>query len=348
MAERARRRSLDKFLILGGGFATDRGMRKMAEPFGPMAIAYNSEISSDPKNPHRYRQQATFVDRATRIGRAVILPHSAGIQSWGETQDLLENRGFFDSRENTQRLFLIAASPVGLFRNVKEKAAFVVNYTRLIMSPTAKGIDALTAFPPELVTDAELQSFLSKWQQTNPTVETIAMPRQVNGRASLPLGSELARKLTENDIALENAVTSGNRRDVLRVIKQRGKIAKERIQQIFDGEDRPDHTATQVKVPFNTMVANALPILRRMFAGQAEADIRYLVEQGGEVVLVHFLYDKVASLKASLRLRDDLAKEGKHIKVVIFDRFGHTGLALDHEAYANGIKGLLTPQEQIL
>jgi len=340
------------FLILGGSLASNRGMQKMAEPFIRIVGAdhvrvYNSEISFDKPNPGRYAQQAKFSIDQLRQGRdQVILTDNTGLQSYGRM--LKKERKIvngFRPGDNAEKMTIIASEPLLFnrgFRGARERAALVVNSIRRQTNPTVLGIDAVTAFPPVGITDQQIQEHLGEWQRTHPSVPVMDVPRQSDQRKR---PEAIADALAANDRALVDAVERGNGKDVLKTIEQRGAVAKNEVKDIFAGKDTPSQRKEE-KATRLQMVKSALPLVGRIFSGAARKDIRRLANDGARVVLVHFINDHVSSLDASVRLQEKMARRGKEIEVVVLNRFGNAGSALDHKAYATAVQGLLETKVQ--
>ena len=160
-------------LFISGGQGTYAGISGIKEGLeqqygiGKVEV-FNSVFSKDPQNPNRFEQMADTIQKHAGEGLDIIV-HSLGAAELRKAIEIIKKRdaAFFDVEENTENLHIVLVSPSGFLKDIAGPFRFLARTLRfareqadfgaLSKSNTLiRGIDALTAFPPEGISSSDL------------------------------------------------------------------------------------------------------------------------------------------------------------------------------------------------
>lgn len=160
-------------LFLSGGMGTYAGIRGIKEGLewqygiGKVEV-FNSVFSKDPQNPKRFEQMADNIQEHAKEGLDIVA-HSLGAVELRKAIEIVKTRDktFFDRKENVENLHIILVSPSGFSEEIKGSFRFLARTWRYAREQADfgkaskndslfRGIDVLTAFPPQGISSSDL------------------------------------------------------------------------------------------------------------------------------------------------------------------------------------------------
>lgn len=242
-------------LFISGAMGTNQGISAvrggLEEAYGAEnVVAFNSILSKDKPNPKRFDQMAEFIVQHAKDGLDIVV-HSLGSVELIKAIKKVKKKDekFFDKEENKKNLHIILSSPSGFNKGSLGSARYfkrTVIFNRQegewsILSKSKserRGIDALTAFPPEGIEPqdltASLREALPKLSQYRKDLAKIPL---VEGKGYTSHLSPEYQKVVKDYSAWFQAAIRDKKYDILRSLTAEygGKLRKQ-LKKVFDGE----------------------------------------------------------------------------------------------------------------
>lgn len=331
-------------LFISGAKGTNAGMRGIKEglenQYGIGRVeAFNSVLSSeDPKNPERFEQMADFIQSHAREGLDIVA-YSLGAAELKKAIDIVKKRDgtFFDNKENTQKLHIILISPSGFLKGIDGPFRFLSRTVRFVREEAdigsfskpntlLRGIDALTAFPPDGINQEDLTLAL---REAMPELSQYQENQEDFSAATIPSKEDFAFHLTDDKkkeidtysasmrLAIENRNYSGLRE----LVKAYGEKLRGPLVQVFagsfDNEEKliREETRTSMLSSIGGYIG-LLDVLINGFGGKTMDEIADLSQKGVKVDLVIPEYDTFMKLKDAVSFFNGLstdASSGVHL-----------------------------------
>jgi hypothetical protein len=350
-------------LYISGATGTNAGIRGIKEgleqQYGVGKVeAFNSILNfEDPQNPKRFEQMADFIQSHSRKGLDIIA-HSLGTAELQEVIEVLKKRdkNFFDKKENVENLHIILISPSGFSKGIDGPLIYLsrlIRYARsqvdlgLELNSPHRGIDALTAFPPEGITSEDLAVALRK-----------AMPELSQLKADFPV--ETLPLVTERDYSdkltdfekeqiktysdmMKIAIASQNYDGLRHLIIKYGENLKEPLKQVYAGsfESADAQAIKEIHETVLGYIGGYMGILRVAVDGFGSEPMKEIAKLQKKGVTVYFIvpeYDIILPLNEAIEFFDGSEDASSHIKIA--EGVAHAFPALQKNRFGEMVKDL--------
>lgn len=226
-------RSETAYLAIAGGLGANHGMVEIANAFRSVTGSqnvrvFNSEMSMDPVNPERYRQQSQFIKSNIESGRNVeVVTHSIGdIEACRDIALILDqDPEFFDNPANAKKLTVSINAAGGLERSRWDQVKFAVNYFRL-GGPRNRAINTATAFPPRNIASDEFADGVRMIFDKSKPSDVPVIPFEPQDDRHAHLDPEKTTLLDKIDARLKKNIEKGRRWRARRNLRQRSSLLK--------------------------------------------------------------------------------------------------------------------------
>ena len=349
-------------LFIAGGMGTYKGISDikagLKEAYGLENVTvFNSILSSDPQNPKRFKQMADVV--MNNIDKGVhIIVHSLGASEARKMIKQIKRKDpeFFNNPYNIENLHITLVSPASIkgvagpfrflaktWRFAREQAETPISKKRTLL----RGIDSLTAFPPQNIPDAELtQAMRDAFGKLSQYEEGVIEGEDVvlfNPEFTYfnKLDDKKKEDLETHDKKLKLAIDSKNYVNLRKLVAERGELLRQPLADVFAGKfkdtsgesaDDPILEATRATMGgyidlFNTLVSaiSNLPL----------KEMEELQRRGVRVNFVVPEYDIWKSTEEARRFFNSLEKAKGN--VVVAERGAHAYLALQPKLFSKTV-----------
>lgn len=293
-------------LFLSGAMVTNAGIagikRGLEVEYGVGKVdAFNSILNlEDPQNLKRFDQMAEVIQNKAKEGLDIVA-HSLGAAELRRAIKKVTEKDatFFDQKENTENLNIILISPsgfnkgiIGAFKYLERTIRFnraEGSWPLLSKSDTLhRGIDALTAFPPDGIPSEALEQALREGMpelsQYREGVERIPLEEEHENKSFL--SKEQQENVSIYSAKMRLAIESGNYKGLRHLISSYGKILMPEVNKIYEGEFE-SAKAQGLKATKATMGAyiGAIRTLINSFGSTPMKEIANLQKKGVSVYL---------------------------------------------------------------
>jgi hypothetical protein len=242
-------------LFLSPAMGTDAGLRgvkvELGKNYGPDKVTvFNSVLSPDPQNPNRFEQMADIIQTHAKEGLDIVA-HSVGAAELRRAIKKVTERdsAFFDKEENRENLQIFLVSPSGFNKGILGALKYLGRTFKFnreqgnwpIFSKSKslyRGIDALTAFPPEGITSSDLaqamQKAMPKQSQYREGIEKIPLEEERNNISRLSQNQK--EILTIYSKKMQKAIEQKNYAEFRGIVAEYGKIFFSTLNDIYAGE----------------------------------------------------------------------------------------------------------------
>ncbi|MBI2028240.1 MAG: hypothetical protein HYT07_01395 [Candidatus Levybacteria bacterium] len=290
---------------------------------------FNSIFSPDPENPERFNQIAQVIKDNVKGGLDIIA-HSLGASELQRAIRKItsEDEAFFDKKENTEKIKIILFSPSGFNKGIIGRLRYLARTFRFNRAegnwPISKsetlprGIDALTAFPPEGITSEDLENSLRKaipeLSQYREGVERIPSGESKDNVSSLT--EDQFREYRSYSNEMLGAINSKNYEKLRQLIASYGKIFMDSVNKICEGKLRSakEGIAEASKVS----VGGRIELLRTLINATGSSPMKELSKLQQKGVGVYFVfpeYDIFMKLDQAIAFFDGSDEASQHIKI---------------------------------
>ncbi|MBI2613714.1 MAG: hypothetical protein HYW62_02995 [Candidatus Levybacteria bacterium] len=310
-------------LFISGGKGTNAGIRGIKEglekQYGVGRVeAFNSVYNfEDPQNPNRFNEMADFIQEHAKEGLDIVA-HSLGAAELKKAIDKVKarDREFFENEENTKNLHIILIAPSGFLKGIAGPIRFLTRTVRFAREQSPKsntllrGIDALTAFPPEgiapedlIVALREAMPELSQYQKDQKSFSLDAVASKDNFVSHL---SDAQKEEIADYSALIRSAIENRNYDVLRdLVKEYGEKFRKPLAEIYAGsfelEEEPILEATRISI-LSAMggYIGLMNTLIKGFGSKTMEEFADLERKGVKLDLVISEYDVLMRLKEAI------------------------------------------------
>ncbi|MBI4089633.1 MAG: hypothetical protein HY424_02905 [Candidatus Levybacteria bacterium] len=355
-------------LFISGGTGTYAGIRGIEKglevSYGDRKVdVFNSIFSTDPPNPKRFEQMADVIEDCAKDGLDIIA-HSLGAAELKKAIDVVKKRdkAFFENRENTSNIHIVLISPSGFLKGIDGPFRFLsrtIRFSReqadmgaLSKSNTLlRGIDALTAFPPDGIPSEELMLALrkampelSQYMENQKSFSLVTLTSEEGFTSHLSDLQKGEMKIYGESIRL--AIKNRNYEGLRNLVKAYGEKLRKPLAKIHAGSLEPEkkqieETLLEAKNVF-VMIGGYIKLLDTLikgFGSKTMEEIADLEKKGVKVDLVISEYDIFMRLKEAIAFFNGLSNNTSR-KVHLVQGVTHAFPVLRVKGFGEKIKNL--------
>lgn len=334
------------YLAIAGGLGANHGMVEIENAFRSVTGSqhvrvFNSEMSMDPVNRERYRQQSEFIKTNIEAGRNVeVVTHSiVDIEASRDIALILEqDPEFFENSANASKLTVAINAGAGFEQSKWDQVKFAVNYFRL-GGPRNRAINTATAFPAR---NMDAESFANGvrmvFDKRRPT-DIPVIPFEPQDDRYAHLDQDKSTLLDRIDAKLKKNIDKGRRWRARRNLRQRGKLLKGELQDVFDGKHVEGNVVDAPPVSFPHLVGRpeVRSLLQDMHSDILYTTVGYLISKGVNVKLFGFEHDMATTEKSMRRFVEQTASDTNRGEIAIIEMLGHSGLVLQPRYWVDAV-----------
>lgn len=317
-------------LFISGGMGTNAGISGIKEglekQYGVRKVeAFNSVFNfQDPQNPNRFNEMADFIQKHAREGLDIVA-HSLGAAELKKAIDKVKKRdeAFFENEENTKNLHIILIAPSGFLKGIDGPFRFLARTIRFVREQSPKsntllrGIDALTAFPPQDISSSDLalalreaMPELSQYQKDQKSFSLAAVSSKDNFASHLP---DVQKKEIADYSALIRSAIENRNYDGLRVlVKAYGEKLSKPLAEVYAGslELEEKLILEETRMSMLSSIGGYIGLLNTLvkgFGSKTMEEIADLEQKGVKLDLVISEYDIFMRLKDAIAFFNGLS-----------------------------------------
>lgn len=344
-------------LFLSGASAANadiRGIKAgLEKQYGVGKVeAFNSVFNfKDSQNPKRFEQMADFIQSHSKDGLDIVA-HSLGAVELQEAIDVVKKRDktFFDRKENVENLHIVLISPSGFSKNIKSSfedlgRTLYYFYEELGSLPIRnknspyRGIEALTAFPPEGIPSKDLAEALRKampeLSQYDQSVKTVLLEEE--HKYSDNLSADKKEQVKIYSEMMKIAISNGNYDGLRHLVIAYGELLKDPLEQVWAGNF--ESTTAPIAEPTRATMGGYIELMNTIveaFGGKPMREIAQLQAKGVRVDFIVPEYEIIVPLENVIAFFDSPEEAYAHTEVL--EAVAHAWMALQAEATAKVIK----------
>jgi hypothetical protein len=329
-----------------GTYARIRGIYEgLKQAYGEKKVkVFNSILSKDPQDRTRWFKMKQEIQHNIHSGVHLVL-HSLGSSEGRFPLKALRREGFFDKKENVDNMHitLVApASPRGLLAPFRFLSRTIKLAREVGESPISKkyslrrGIDSLTAFPPENMEDAALtqgvRNALDDLSQHRKNLDVI--PFVAEQTYTDRLSVQQKAQVSEYDTLLKLAIHNNDHAAVRKFVAARGELLRKPLEQVdlgnYEASAKPIMEATK------STIGGYIALLRTITSAAFNFPLRemkILQRKGVKVDIIVPEYDM-------FKPADEAALDVGHKNVHVAERSGHAYLPLQAKRFAKSVREL--------
>ena len=323
-------------LFISGGMGTYAGIRGIKEgleqSYGVGKVeVFNSVFSKDPQNPNRFEQMADAIQKHAGEGLDIVA-HSLGAAELRKAIEIVKKRDetFFDRKENAENLHIALVSPSGFSEGIKGPFRFLARTWRFAREQADfgkaskkdtlfRGIDAITAFPPQGISSSDLALALREaMPELSQYREGFTLAPVVDTKESFESHLSLAQK---EDIAIYGeiiraAIENRNYSKLPSLIKTYGEKLRKPLIDVYAGNfesgEAPIQEATRATMGG---YIGLLSTLVEGFGSKPMKELASLRQKGIRVDFVFPEYDVFMRLDEAIAFFEGSGDANSHIKI---------------------------------
>lgn len=342
-------RSNRAYLFISGGLGANHGLVGIEKAFREVTGSrdvkvMNSVVSMDVPNPKRHEEQAIFIKEQLEAGREVeVVTHSLGSLEATRAINLIlkEDAHFFDDSALAGRLTLNYTASSGFDRGAIHEAKFLAKYIALGGSVNT-GINAVTAFPPQNMSNEELADGV-RFIFGKEKPEGMLPFEDTDGNYE-KLPDQIQDLLIVSDAQLKEALEREKKLAARNRLKHRGKIVSGELQKVFDGkyvdvgiEDDTLDIAPSVDFLYLAKQDHVQSSLREMLTKSIYTTTQFMLDKGVHLKVVGLEQDRAITRSSMQYFVDNTATPHNRGEISYVELMGHSGIVLQAGYYVDAI-----------
>lgn len=316
--------------------------------------AFNSIFNfKDPQNPKRFEQMADFIQSHSKEGLDIVA-HSLGAVELQKALDIVKKRDktFFDKKENVENLHIVLISPSGFSEGIKgtfEDLARTLYYFYeelgslpiYYKNSPHRGIEALTAFPPEGIDSNNLAEALRKAMpelsqlKDDSSVKTVSLEKEQKYLDNLSDSKKEQVEIYSNMMKI--AISDGNYDGLRHLVIAYGNLLKDPLEQVWAGNF--ESTTAPVMEATRSTMGGYIELINTLINAFGSKPMERIAQLQAKGVWVDFIipeYDIIFPLKNVINFFDN-PDEG-HAHAVVLEATAHAFISLQADGFGEIIK----------
>lgn len=322
-------------LFIAGAWGTNAGIRGIKEglerSYGVGKVeVFNSIFSTDPQNPNRFEQMADNIQKHVKEGLDIVT-HSLGAAELRRSIKKITEKDptFFDRKENTENLHIVLVSPGGFNKGIIASFRYLGRTLRFNrkeggwpifskLETLHRGIDALTAFPPEGITSSDLacamQEAMPELSQYREGVEKIPLEEEKNN--IFHLSQDQKEKFTDYSQMMRTAIENKNYAGLRHLVASYGKILFPLLNEVYAGnfESVKVQGLEATKATMGAYIGS-IRTLVNSFGSTPMKEIAKLQRKGVSVDFIIPEYDIFMRLDQAISFFEGPDEASQHVKI---------------------------------
>lgn len=345
-------------LFISGALGENRGIegikRSLEGEYGLGKVdAFNSILNlKDVSNPKRFEQMADVIQQHAKDGLDIVV-HSLGVVELVRAIEIVKKRdeAFFDNKDNTKKLNIVLISPSGFNKGIVGVLRYLGRIYRFNREQGSwpvfskadtlrRGIDALTAFPPDGISSVDLARALREAMPEisldREEVKKISLDKEENYKPYL--SEDQRKRISDYSNMIRSAIENRNPEGLRHLVKKYGEIFKKTLDEVYIGSfDSTDsnETSNLTKMKMIGGLIGSLRSLNNALGSVPMRELEALQEKGVDIKFIVPEYD------TDLRIEQAIAFLEKSDRATIAGGMTHQFPGLIKPQFGGMVKGVL-------